>query len=249
MVRSRHRTTFRRFRFWPLVCCVSVLTVPAGFLVIVLVGGSSGLLADNPEDQPREDQRRDWMVPRRHIAGLFGDRANLSRSGSVSGNPWKADVTEAFWQYIVIHHSATRSGSVNSIHDEHRRRKDGNGNPWLGIGYHFVIGNGHGMPDGAVEPTFRWAEQLHGAHSGQALFNSRGIGICLIGNFEDTPPSRSQWQSVRTLVNVLAERHGIAAKNIIGHSAVKNTSCPGKYFPLKDLQKSVTAGMAGATLH
>jgi hypothetical protein len=247
LVRNHHRKALWRFRFWSLVCCVSVLTVPAAFLGILTVCGSSGLFADNPKYGP-QDTSRGWMVPRKHIAGLFGDRTSSNRAETTPETLWKAEVTEAIWQYIVIHHSATHSGSVNSIHNEHRRRKDGNGNPWLGIGYHFVIGNGQGMTDGAVEPTFRWAEQLHGAHSGQALFNSRGIGICLIGNFEDAPPSKSQWQSVRSLVNVLAGRHGIAAKNIIGHSAVKNTSCPGKHFPLKDLQKSVNAGMAGTTL-
>ena len=60
------------------------------------------------------------------------------------------------WDYIVLHHTASESGSVASIHEEHLRRKDKNGNAWLGIGYHFVIGNGSGMDDGEIEPTFRF---------------------------------------------------------------------------------------------
>jgi len=152
---------------------------------------------------------------------------------------WMANVPENNWQYIVIHHSATESGSVKSIHKEHRLRIDAEGNPWLGIGYHFVIGNGDGMKDGLVEPTFRWNEQIHGAHSGHAVFNARGIGICLVGNFENTPPTKAQLKSVRELVQVLAVRHGIPRENLLGHAAVKATACPGKLCPLKEIRRVI----------
>lgn len=92
------------------------------------------------------------------------------------------------------------------------------------------------MKDGAVEATFRWNEQIHGAHSGSVLFNARGIGICLIGNFEKTPPTKAQWQSVQELVKVLAFRHGITREKVVGHASVKATACPGKHFPLKELR-------------
>jgi hypothetical protein len=147
-----------------------------------------------------------------------------------------ASVPETAWQFIVLHHSASESGSVESIHEEHRSRKDAEGNPWLGIGYHFVIGNGHGMNDGSVQPTFRWDEQIHGAHSGSAMFNTHGIGICLIGNFENTQPTKAQLQSVRDLVQALAARHRIPRKNLMGHASVKATACPGKHFPLKEIR-------------
>ncbi len=67
------------------------------------------------------------------------------------------------WQYIVLHHTATDAGDIETIDEAHRKRTDSSGRPWLGIGYHFLIGNGHPMPDGLVEPTFRWHDQLHGA--------------------------------------------------------------------------------------
>jgi hypothetical protein len=108
-------------------------------------------------------------------------------------NLWKPTVASRDWKHIVIHHTATTSGSVESIHAAHLKNKDKNGNPWLGIGYHFVIGNGDGMPDGLVEPTFRWRTQIQGAHAGSSNkdYNERGIGICLVGNFEKTPPVTS----------------------------------------------------------
>ena len=63
------------------------------------------------------------------------------------------------WTDIVIHHSATRSGSAQSFHEYHQSRG------WDGLGYDFVIGNGHGSRDGQVEAGYRWREQKRGAHA------------------------------------------------------------------------------------
>jgi len=150
-------------------------------------------------------------------------------------------VHERPWEFLVLHHSATTSGSVESIHSDHRSRKDSNGKSWLGIGYHFVIGNGHGMPDGEISATFRWTRQLHGAHSGSLRHNDRGIGICLIGNFEESKPTAAQRESVTRLIQSLADRYNIPRKRIIGHYQVRATACPGRHFPLKEVvEKSVT---------
>lgn len=139
------------------------------------------------------------------------------------------------WRYIVLHHTATDRGDVASIDAEHRRQFDRDGNPWLGIGYHFVIGNGHPLPDGQVEPTFRWREQLHGAHAGVAEHNDLGIGICLVGNFEEAAPTPLQVKACRRLVSVLAEEYDIAPEHVVGHSDVKATACPGRLFPLEQM--------------
>jgi len=151
--------------------------------------------------------------------------------------PWSTDVAENDWKYIVLHHSGTAAGSVEAIHREHRSRRDASGNNWLGIGYHFVIGNGNGMTDGSVVGTFRWKDQIHGAHSGHAVFNARGIGICLIGNFEERAPTAKQMAAVRKLVGMLAGRFSISGDRVVGHSSIRATSCPGKLFPLKELRE------------
>lgn len=148
---------------------------------------------------------------------------------------WDAETTGREWKYIVLHHTATNRGSVESIHEAHLQRKDKNGNNWMGIGYHFVIGNGNGMADGAVEPTFRWREQLHGAHAGSKDYNDHGIGIVLIGNFEQAPPSRAQLVAVKQLVGSLKATYGITSNNVVGHGAVKATACPGQYFPMEEI--------------
>lgn len=153
---------------------------------------------------------------------------------------WTPNTDENNWIYVVVHHSATESGSVESIHSEHQQRKDSSGNSWLGIGYHFVIGNGVGMPDGQVEPTFRWRQQIHGAHSGSVVHNSNGIGVCLIGNFQNHPPTQRQMKAVTDLVRDLSQRYKIPARLVIGHNTVKPTSCPGKNFPLQEVRNSVS---------
>ena len=187
--------------------------------------------------QAVSQEKRSWMISGAVARGLTQGRS-AARPADVKRS-WMANVSETAWQYIVVHHSATESGSVESIHQDHLQRKDADGNPWLGIGYHFVIGNGNGMPDGMVEATFRWKEQIHGAHSGDALYNARGIGICVIGDLEKNPPSQAQIKSLKQLVNVLATRHRITPERLIGHAAVKPTACPGKHFPLNEIRQVV----------
>jgi hypothetical protein len=157
----------------------------------------------------------------------------------LGNNPWKPTAAPRQWKYIVVHHSAGSSGSVDSIHEDHMKKKDKNGNPWLGIGYHFVIGNGNGMPDGEIEPTFRWRTQIQGAHAGSQDkdYNERGIGVCLIGNFENTPPSAAQRRSMKQLVQTLRLEYGIPTVNVVGHKDIRasSTECPGKLFPMHEI--------------
>lgn len=151
---------------------------------------------------------------------------------AITENPWRPTVDARDWKHIVIHHTATDSGSVERIHESHVAKG------WLGIGYHFLIGNGKGMSDGSIEPTFRWRQQLHGAHAGKDEYNQRGIGVCLVGNFEDKAPTSAQLRAVKRLVAVLRNEHAISSSRVIGHSEVKATACPGKQFPLAEVSLS-----------
>jgi hypothetical protein len=160
----------------------------------------------------------------------------------VGSNPWRPTVAARDWKHIVIHHTATGTGSVESINDAHLKNKDKNGNPWLGIGYHFVIGNGQGMPDGAIEPTFRWRTQIQGAHAGSTNkdYNERGIGVCLVGNFEKSPPTAAQRKSVKLLVATLKAEYKIPPAGVVGHKDIRasSTECPGKLFPMAEVAAS-----------
>lgn len=151
---------------------------------------------------------------------------------AVVENPWRPKVDAREWRHIVLHHTATDSGSVERIHESHIAKG------WLGIGYHFLIGNGNGMADGVVEPTFRWRQQLHGAHAGKDEYNQHGIGICLVGNFQETNPTEGQLAAVKQLVAALRGEYSIPSSRVIGHNEVKATACPGQNFPLAQVSQS-----------
>jgi len=148
---------------------------------------------------------------------------------------WQPVENARGWKFVVLHHTATESGSVSSIDRVHRQRI-ANGRHWLGIGYHFVIGNGQGMPDGQVESTFRWTRQIEGAHAGVADYNQYGIGIALIGNFETRPPTAAQLAAARQLVSALRTEYAISADRVIGHGDVKATACPGRFFSVSAIR-------------
>jgi len=150
------------------------------------------------------------------------------------------------WSSIVLHHSATVTGDVASIDAVHRTQKDRSGNPWLGIGYHFVIGNGQKMADGEIQPTFRWLRQLAGAHAGTRTHNDFGIGICLIGNFEETAPTARQLVAVRDLLKTLTQRYAIPREQVVGHRDVQATACPGRLFPWEQVMADLRGPQKGS---
>jgi len=130
------------------------------------------------------------------------------------------------WRYVVIHHSGTDEGSAAAFDRYHRKVKG-----WKGLAYHFVIGNGQGTTDGAVEVGPRWKSQRVGAHAGVQKYNDFGIGICLVGNFEKSVPTKRQLEALRRLLRHLMSRFGIRPSDVIRHSDILPTKCPGKRFP------------------
>jgi len=146
---------------------------------------------------------------------------------------------EKGWKAIVVHHSDTYRGNMKLIDDYHK-----NARKWKGIGYDFLIGNGNGSGNGQVEVTFRWKQQIAGAHCGGTpnnWANIDGIGICLVGDFTKRPPSSQQMGALVKLVRFLQMRYNIPKSKIYGHRSTpgyKNkTKCPGKYFPMTKFKK------------
>ncbi len=143
---------------------------------------------------------------------------------------WRCVASEK-WKSIVIHHSATENGGAKRFDREHYARIDRTN----GLGYHFVIGNGSDTADGLVEVGRRWKSQMRGAHCGVDYYNQHGVGICLVGNFEAYPPTKKQMASLEKLIKYLKQKFSIKTTSIIGHRHVKNTLCPGRYFPYRKL--------------
>lgn len=141
------------------------------------------------------------------------------------------------WKYIIIHHSATDSGSALDFDKSHKARGFNRG-----LGYDFVIANGTADKlDGQIEVSPRWIKQEDGAHCQAGNMNSKAIGICLVGNFSQERVSVRQMDSLIYLVNRLRKYYNIPKNNILGHGQVKgaNTECPGNKFPWADLWKKL----------
>lgn len=144
------------------------------------------------------------------------------------------DVPPREWTAIVVHHSASPTGSAARFHRWHLLKG------WDGLGYHFVIGNGVGAADGQIEVGWRWLAQREGAHAGNQEFNDHGIGICLVGNYEQTAPTDAQLRALLALCRRLMLEYGIDTDRIVGHRDVKPTTlCPGKQFPLDRVRREL----------
>jgi N-acetylmuramoyl-L-alanine amidase len=140
------------------------------------------------------------------------------------------------WQYIVLHHSGEQNGGYASIDRFHRGPERG----WDECGYHFVVGNGTESGDGEIEVGSRWLKQKHGAHThppGHTEYNEEGLGICLVGDFNQSPPTPRQIEACRRLVAYLQCRCGVSASGVITHGDADGakTDCPGRYFPYDHL--------------
>lgn len=134
---------------------------------------------------------------------------------------------------IVLHHSGTSSGNAEIFHNTHKRIG------YSGIGYHYVIGNGKGSPEGYIEMARM--EKWQGAHAKGG--NRDSIGICVVGNYMDEVPLPKQYKSLIRLLTQICFRYnfdpyGIYGNGkkqsgvICGHRDVygSSTDCPGDKF-------------------
>ena len=142
------------------------------------------------------------------------------------------------WQKIVIHHTATpaevrRSGKIVPV-DAAMIREWHKTKGWSDIGYHFVI-----RPDGSCEdgrPLYRL-----GAHCNVGHRNFIGIGICLVGNFNETEVPDAQLVGLVNKVVQLMEAFKLGIEAVELHRNVPGavTECPGRYFPADVLKKEL----------
>ncbi|XP_017752210.1 PREDICTED: peptidoglycan recognition protein 3-like [Eufriesea mexicana] len=124
--------------------------------------------------------------------------------------------------FIIIHHSATDGCTTQAICQARIRSFQNhhmNENNWADIGYQFLVGE-----DGNIYEGRGWGK--HGAHS--TPYNSKSIGICMIGNFVGHNPNEAAIKAVKDLIT-----YGVAIGKIqenyklLGHRQVSQTSCPG----------------------
>lgn len=146
----------------------------------------------------------------------------------------RLSVAPGRWKWIVAHHSAIKDGNAEIYGKAHRRRGMENG-----LAYHFVIGNGIDSGNGEIEIGPRWIRQIKGGHVHREDINEVGIGICLVGNFEQTKPTTKQLAAFRELVNYL--RSDVVGKKVrfAVHREIDpgRTVCPGRNFPVAQMHR------------
>jgi N-acetyl-anhydromuramyl-L-alanine amidase AmpD len=163
-------------------------------------------------------------------------------------NDW---VVKNGWRAIVIHHSATKDGRAfdsQAIRQYHIKE-----NGWQEIGYHLLIEK--------VEDEWYYVLgrplSMSGAHSGtktSVLYNKIGIGICVVGCYDETPPEQRALDMLREIVKKLMGYYNISRENVIGHwevfvrlglartkeaAWVKYKTCPGKKFDLDAFRRTL----------
>ena len=147
-------------------------------------------------------------------------------------------------EYIVIHHSLTKDGETVSwaaIERYHVRV-----NRWRDIGYHAGVElvAGPEMGEYAYQGLIGRAEDDFAAACPEAHMNQIGLHLCLVGNFDLTPPPKAML--VRAAVRFIIpwmRRYDISPERVIGHRDAglmagfdwekgQYKSCPGTQFDL-----------------
>lgn len=170
------------------------------------------------------------------VAGSTGPK----RTGA---NRWTRQVREVTrklrvprgrWQWIIVHHSGVAQGNAAIYGKAHLRRGMENG-----LAYHFVIGNGVDSDDGEIEIGPRWRKQIAGGHVRQFDMNEAAIGICLVGNFQQKPPTPRQLMAFRELMDYLRSDVVGTKVRFAVHREIDpgHTACPGRWFPTEEMHR------------
>ena len=140
-------------------------------------------------------------------------------------------------QYIIIHHYGFAKATLQSIRNRHMEEMG-----WTDIGYHYIIGNGNGIPDGEVvegRSTSKGSCQCRD-------FNSRSISVLLVGDFDRYYPSKTQWKSLLSLLRRLMDEFNVPVDCVIGHREAyrlagreAERSCPGWKMDMDKLRKEL----------
>lgn len=134
---------------------------------------------------------------------------------------------------IILHHSLTKDSGTVSWQAIRRYHMDVLG--WDDNGYHYGIE----LINGRYESLNARFMDTIGAHC--RGYNSKSIGVCLIGNFDLEPVPAEQWDLALALVRGLCFSLDIPSQSVLGHREFNSKkSCPGRYFNLNVFRKDLT---------
>ncbi len=147
-------------------------------------------------------------------------------------------------QYIIIHHSLTKDGQVVDWEAIRRYHKETLG--WTDIGYHYGVER----VGTALCLQIGRPERVVGAHTKEMHMNPKSLGICVVGNYDLTPPGQEVIRFLTDLVVRKVGEYGIPVNAVLGHREVgkmagydwrrgEYKSCPGKHFNMDLLREMV----------
>ncbi|WP_273327865.1 N-acetylmuramoyl-L-alanine amidase [Vallitalea guaymasensis] len=136
-------------------------------------------------------------------------------------------------EYIIIHHALAKHCTIDDIQRWHLDLG------WSGIGYHYFISK-----DGYIFEGRK--EEQRGGHCKQGDMNSRSIGICLEGCYEDYKKQTDKdvpAKQIKALFNLtkhLQRKYNIPVSNVKRHhDFAPYKLCPGNYFPWEEFVETL----------
>jgi hypothetical protein len=172
-----------------------------------------------------------------HLFGRHYDYLTRSVRNEID----RAPVLRERWRFIIVHNSGTRQGNARIFDYYHRHVR----HMTNGLAYHFVIGNGSGAADGAVEVGYRWRDQIAGPHTKNQDVNLESIAICLVGDLEKEAPTKKQIAALLPLLERLCREGGIPAERVRSHREVDpETLCPGRGLPIAAIREALARQLA-----
>ena len=137
-------------------------------------------------------------------------------------------------KYIILHCSATEdtgTASWEAIRDFHMNMRG-----WRDIGYHYGIEE---FGDELVLLRGRRPFDM-GAHCRAAGRNRDSLGFCVVGDYDEEPPSEERYTAVVAVLASLCFMFGIDPDNVRGHREYEdNKTCPGLMWDLEKTRRDI----------
>jgi N-acetylmuramoyl-L-alanine amidase len=136
-------------------------------------------------------------------------------------------------EYIIVHHSERTIDFPLFIKMRHMYLRH-----WEDIGYHYLIGgNSPFTINGKL--YFGRSRELIGAHA--IGYNRNSLGICLIGNFDKTNPSKNQLLTLSSFLEDKIGEYSVPIQNILGHNELPGVtkSCPGSLIDMSYIREEI----------
>ncbi|HZL37767.1 MAG TPA: hypothetical protein VFC78_20790 [Tepidisphaeraceae bacterium] len=196
--------------------------------------------ADRSGESHRETSRRPWIVLGSLVGTLAFTGALLK---ALAPAPLTPDATVSLFAMdqeqpidrIFDTPTAIRAGRWRSIYIHHSRTASGNalalGQGAGGLPDHFLIGNGEGLTDGAIQTGPRWSEQQPVGTVPGVQISPDCLSICLVGDFNHVRPTPTQQARLLELVTALQRQLGIASDQVVLRGGDATVAGVGSRFP------------------